>query len=165
MRVAARSEPAWGSVRFMVAAHSPLTILSSQVAFSSSLAGLKVMIAAVAEEFRLYNGRAVLLVALVMLVLGTASALSFTPLEWRIAGEPVLDVIDRVAGGDVIIFSGITGAALLCWFIPPQRIRTVLGTGSRWWEWRIYLVGRYLPVLVAVWSVITYGISQLAQSG
>lgn len=134
-------------------------------AFSSSLAGLKVMIAAVAEEFRLYNGRAVLLVALVMLVLGTASALSFTPLEWRIAGEPVLDVIDRVAGGDVIIFSGITGAALLCWFIPPQRIRTVLGTGSRWWEWRIYLVGRYLPVLVAVWSVITYGISQLAQSG
>ena len=40
MRVAARSEPAWGSVRFMVAAHSPLTILSSQVAFCSSLAAI-----------------------------------------------------------------------------------------------------------------------------
>ena len=65
----------------------------------------KVMIAAVAEEFRLSNGKAVSLVTLVMLVLGTASALSFTPLEWNIAGEPVLDVIDRVAGGNVIIFS------------------------------------------------------------
>ncbi|MDZ7826185.1 MAG: sodium-dependent transporter [Gammaproteobacteria bacterium] len=105
-------------------------------AFSSSLAGMKVMIAAVAEEFRLRNGTAVALVTALMLVLGTASALSFTPLEWRIAGEPVLDAIDRVAGGDVIIFSGITGAALLCWFIPPSRIRTVLGTANRWWEWR-----------------------------
>ncbi|MGM0563967.1 MAG: sodium-dependent transporter [Pseudomonadota bacterium] len=134
-------------------------------AFTSSLAGLKVMIAAVAEEFRLFNATAVALVTVVMLVLGTASALSFTPLEWRIAGEPVLDAIDRVVGGDVIILSGITGAALLCWLIPPQRIRTVLGTESRWWEWRIYLVGRYLPVLVLLWAVITYGISQMKGAG
>ncbi|MFW5824822.1 MAG: sodium-dependent transporter [Marinobacter sp.] len=130
-------------------------------AFTSSLAGLKVMIAAVAEEFRFSNIAAVALVSVIMLVLGSASALSFTPLDWRIAGEPVLDAVDRVAGGDVIIFSGITGAALLCWFIPPQRIRTVLGTGNRWWEWRIYLVGRYLPVLVLAWIVVTYGVSQL----
>lgn len=129
-------------------------------AFSSSLAGLKVVVAAVAEEFRLHNTVAVALVTVVMLVLGTASALSFTPVEWRIAGEPVLNVIDRVAGGDVIIFSGVTGAALLCWFIPPSRIRTVLGTANRWWEWRIYLIGRYLPVLVLLWAVITFAVGQ-----
>lgn len=130
-------------------------------AFSSSLAGLKVIVAAVAEEFRLRNGTAVALVTALMLVLGTASALSFTPLEWTIAGEPVLDVIDRVAGGDVIIFSGVVGAALLCWFIPPMQIRGVLGTANRWWEWRIYLVGRYLPVLVLLWGLITYGVAQV----
>lgn len=129
-------------------------------AFSSSLAGLKVVIAAVAEEFRLHNTTAVAIVTLVMLILGTASALSFTPLEWRIAGEPVLDVIDRVAGGDVIIVSGVMGAALLCWFIPPNRIRTVLGTANRWWEWRIYLVGRYLPLLVLLWMMIGVAIKQ-----
>ncbi len=131
-------------------------------AFSSCLAGLKVIIAAVAEEFRLRNGTAVALVTGLMLVLGTASALSFTPLEWTIAGEPVLDAIDRVAGGDVIIVSGVTGAALLCWFIPPMHIRSVLGTANRWWEWRIYLVGRYLPVLVLIWALITYGVAQMA---
>lgn len=120
-------------------------------AFISSLAGLKVMIAAIAEEFRLSNVMAVTLVMLLMLVLGTASALSFTPLEWNINGKPVLDVVDQVAGGNVIIFSGVLGAALFCWFIPPQRIRTVLGTANRWWEWRIYLVGRYLPILVLCW--------------
>jgi NSS family neurotransmitter:Na+ symporter len=130
-------------------------------AFSSSLAGLKVMVAAVAEEFRLRNATAVALVTVLMLVLGTASAFSFTPLEWTIAGEPVLDVIDHVAGGDVIIFSGVVGAALLCWFIPPMKIRGVLGTANRWWEWRIYLVGRYLPLLVLLWALITYGVAQV----
>ncbi|MHA7816012.1 MAG: sodium-dependent transporter [Pseudohaliea sp.] len=134
-------------------------------AFSSSLAGLKVIIAAVAEEFRLREKSAVLAVAVLMALLGSASALSFTPLQLTLGGEPVLDAVDRVAGGDVIIFSGLTGAALLCWFIPPQRIRTVLGTANRWWEWRIYLVGRYLPVLVLLWGAVTYGVSQLRGAG
>ncbi|MDO8863405.1 hypothetical protein Q6D67_17000 [Haliea sp. E1-2-M8] len=98
---------------------------------------------------------------LAALVLGAASALSFTPLQWQLAGEPVLDVVDRVAGGNVIIFSGVLGAALFCWFIPPQRIRTVLGTTHRWWEWRIYLVGRYLPLLMAILVVVGYALSQL----
>ncbi|MBS3804373.1 MAG: sodium-dependent transporter [Oleiphilaceae bacterium] len=134
-------------------------------AFSSSLAGLKVIIAAISEEFRLSNTLAVVITSLVILVLGLASALSFTPLEWRIAGEPVLDMVDRVAGGNVIIFSGTLGAALFCWFIPPQTIRTVLGTGSRWWEWRIYLVGRYLPVVMVVWLMVTYALTQLGFTG
>jgi len=130
-------------------------------AFSSSLAGLKVMTAAVGEEFRLRNITAVALVCLLMLVLGTASALSFTPLQWQIAGKPVLDVVDQVAGGNVIIFSGVMGAALFCWFIPPQRMRTVLGTGNRWWEWRMYLVGRFLPILVLLWIVLSQAWSQI----
>ncbi|MFO7909526.1 MAG: sodium-dependent transporter [Halomonas sp.] len=50
-------------------------------AFTSSLAGLKVVVAAIAEEFRLSNLAAVGLVTGVMLILGSASALSFTPLE------------------------------------------------------------------------------------
>jgi NSS family neurotransmitter:Na+ symporter len=130
-------------------------------AFSSCLAGLKVMIAAAAEVFGMANTPAVMLVILVMLIAGTASALSFTPMEWTIGGKPVLDVVDRIAGGNVIIFSGVVGAALFCWFIPPQKVRTVLGTGSRWWEWRMYLVGRYLPLIVVLWIVLTRVLAQL----
>ncbi len=124
-------------------------------AFSSSLAGLKVIVAAVSEELKLPNRYAVLAVSVLMLLLGTASALSFTPLDWRIAGEPVLDFIDRVAGGNVIIVSGILGAAFFCWLVPPQRIRDVLGTPHPWWHWRIYIVGRFLPVVVIVWLIVT----------
>ncbi len=124
-------------------------------AFSSSLAGLKVIVAAVSEELKLPNRYAVLAVSVLMLLLGTASALSFTPLDWRIAGEPVLDFIDRVAGGNVIIISGILGAAFFCWLVPAKRIRDVLGTPHPWWHWRIYIVGRFLPVVVIVWLIVT----------
>lgn len=130
-------------------------------AFSSSIAGFKVVTTAVAEEFNLCNRAAVGVVALAIGFLGMASALSFTPLQWQIAGEPVLDVLDRIAGGNVIIFSGILGAALFCWFIPPSRVRSVLGTSHRWWEWRMYLVGRYLPLLMIAWLVISYSTNLL----
>lgn len=126
------------------------------VAFTSTLAGLKVVISAFAEEFSLTNFKAVVLVAAVMLVLGSASALSFTPMNLQIAGEPVLDVVDRIAGGNVIILSGVIGAALFCWFIPPARIHSVLGTYSHWWEWRIYLIGRFLPIFMLIAFVMKY---------
>lgn len=125
-------------------------------AFSSSLAGLKVVVSAVAEEFRLSNARAVLVVAGVMVILGVPSALSFTPLAWTIGGEPVLDWIDQNVGGQLVLLSGIAGAGLLCWFVPPLRLRHGLGTGARWWLWRIYVIGRWLPFVVVFWVLGQY---------
>lgn len=126
------------------------------VAFTSTLAGLKVIVSAFAEEFSLSNLKAVLLVAGMMVIFGSASALSFTPVNLQIAGEPVLDMVDRIAGGNVILLSGVMGAALFCWFIPPSRIHSVLGTDSHWWEWRIYLIGRFLPVFILVALAMRY---------
>jgi len=115
-------------------------------AFSSSLAGLKVIVSAVAEEFRMTNTRAVLIVGGLMLALGLPSALSFTPMELTIADTPVLDWVDQMVGTRVVLFSGIFGAAFFCWYVKPMRLRHALGTDTRWWEWRIYIVGRWLPV-------------------
>ncbi len=128
-------------------------------AFSSSVAGTKVLVAAVAEELRLTNTTAVITVTALLLVLGSASALSFTPLNWQIAGEPVLDVLDRVAGGNLVIFSGVVGAALLCWFVPANRIVGVLGARGWWWEWRIYLIGRLLPLALLLWVMISHALT------
>lgn len=124
-------------------------------AFSSCLAGLKVIIAAVAEEFKLRNKPAVFLTTGLMVLLGIPSALSFSPVELSLAGMPFLDFMDQFGGTNVVIFSGITGAALLCWFVPPEKLRKALGTRSAWWEWRIYLVGRFLPFIVIAWVLVT----------
>ena len=124
-------------------------------AFSSSLAGLKVILSAVAEEFRLPHARAVFLVTATMLVLAVPSALSFTPVELSIGDTRFLDWVDQNLGGQVILFSGIVGAGLLSWLLPAERLQTALGTTSPYWLRRMRTVGRWLPVAVIVWLAIT----------
>ncbi len=124
-------------------------------AFSSSLAGLKVILSAVAEEFRLRHTSAVLLVTGLMVALAIPSALSFTPQELSIGDTRFLDWLDQNVGGQVILFSGIFGAGFFCWLVPPFRLHQALGTRSRWWVRRVYLVGRWLPVAVLAWIGFT----------
>ncbi len=130
-------------------------VLFFVAAFSSSLAGLKVILSAVAEEFRLRHKPAVLLVVGLMFALAIPSALSFTPLEFSIGDTRFLDWLDQYVGGQLILFSGIAGAALFCWLVPPERLQTALGTTSGWWVRRIYVVGRWLPVAVVLWLGVT----------
>lgn len=126
-------------------------------AFSSCLAGLKVIIAAFAEEMRLSNARAVAATGALMLALGLPSALSFTPVQLTVAGMPFLDFMDQFGGTNVVVISGVVGAGLLCWVLPPSRIVYALGAKSRWWSWRIFVVGRSLPFLGAalfIWRLL-----------
>jgi neurotransmitter:Na+ symporter, NSS family len=124
-------------------------------AFSSSLAGLKVILSAVAEEFRLRHTPGVLVVTGIMLVLAIPSALSFTPVEVSIGQTRFLDWLDQYVGGQLILFSGILGAGIFAWLVPPERLQEALGTTSRWWVRRIYVVGRWLPVAVLLWLAVT----------
>ncbi len=124
-------------------------------AFSSCIAGMKVVIAAVAEEFGLQERTALFSVFGLMIVLGTPSALSFTPVELTVAGMPFLDFMDQFGGTNVVIASGVIGAALFCWFVPRERVRDALGVRTTWWEWRIYIVGRALPFIVVAWLLWT----------
>ncbi|RFA24497.1 sodium-dependent transporter [Alkalilimnicola ehrlichii] len=120
-------------------------------AFSSCLAGLKVVIAAFEEEFRMDHVRAVLAVGVLMLFLGLPSALSFTPVQLSVAGMPFLDFMDQFGGTNVVILSGIVGAGLFSWLVPRERIHDSLGASKRWWQWRIVIVGRALPFLGVLW--------------
>jgi neurotransmitter:Na+ symporter, NSS family len=126
-------------------------------AFSSCLAGLKVIIAAFAEELHLSNARAVAATGALMLGLGLPSALSFSPVQLSVAGMPFLDFMDQFGGTNVVIASGVVGAGLLCWVLPPPKVVYALGAKSRWWSWRIFVVGRSLPfaaVAFLIWRLL-----------
>lgn len=116
-------------------------------AFSSCLAGLKVIIAATAEEFGLRDDRAVIAVGVLMLFLGLPSALSFSPIGLEVRGMPFLDFVDQFGGTNIVVTSGVLGAGLFCWFVPRPKVAYSLGARSRWWEYRIFIVGRSLPFL------------------
>ncbi|AFG37025.1 sodium-dependent transporter [Spirochaeta africana] len=132
-------------------------LLFFAAAFSSCLAGLKVIIAAIEEEFRLKASQAVLVVGALMLLLGIPSALSFTEVQLTVAGMPFLDFMDQFGGTNVVIASGIIGAGLFCWLVPRIRIHRSLTTTSRGWERVIVRVGRALPVLgilLVIWQIL-----------
>ena len=124
-------------------------------AFSPSIAGLKVIISAVSEELRMPNRNAVLVVAAIMIVLGTPSALSYTPLALSIGDRPFLDFMDQIGGTNMVIFSSVLGVSLFCWFVPQGRLNGALGAKSNFWIWRIYTVGKTLPFLVVGWFLWT----------
>ncbi len=127
-------------------------------AFSSCLAGLKVVIAAVSEEMKLSHTRAVIAVGVLMLFLGMPSALSFTPVELTVAGMPFLDFVDQFAGTNVVIASGVIGAGLFAWLVPRHRIRESLETTVDYWKWRMVIVGRALPFAAAIfllWRLVS----------
>ena len=122
-------------------------------AFSSCLAGMKVVIAAVEEEFRMTSNQSVLAVALLIMFLGVPSALSFSPVQLTVAGMPFLDFMDQFGGTNVVIASGIIGAGLFAWLVPRKKIHSSLSATSRWWELRILIIGRSLPFLAVIWLV------------
>ena len=130
-------------------------VLFFVAAFSSCLAGLKVILSAVAEEFRLPHVRAVAIVATALLALALPSALSFTPVDLRIGDVRVLDWIDQNVGGQLILLSGISGAGLLAWLLPADRLQVALGSPSSWWVRRVRVVGRWLSVAVLAGLALT----------
>lgn len=146
----------------------PFFFLFFAAAFSSVLAGVKVIVAAVAEEFKLPHVRAVIGVTALLVLLGVPSALSFTPLEVSLGGQPFLDAVDQLAGTNVVIASGVTGAGLLCWLVPSWQIEDSLsartgwwsrlvGARPSWWTWRIVTVGRALPLVamaILLWRLV-----------
>lgn len=101
--------------------------------------------------------RSVLAVGSLIILLGVPSALSFSPLELSAMGMPFLDFMDQFGGTNMVIASGIIGAGLVCWFVPRPRIAQALGARSRWWEFKIYIIGRSLPFLASafiLWNIL-----------
>lgn len=125
-------------------------------AFSSCLAGLKVVVAAIEEEFRLKPATAVMITGGIMVVLGIPSALSFTPVQLSLAGMPFLDFMDQFGGTSVVIASGLIGAGMFSWFVPRQKIHDSLTQTTPLWESGIIMLGRAAPFIgaaIIVWRI------------
>jgi neurotransmitter:Na+ symporter, NSS family len=122
-------------------------------AFSSSIAGMKVVVTTARDEFRLDTVRAVAISTAIVVVLGIPSALSFTAVDLRVFGEPFLDVVDRVGATQVVVTSGVVGAAVLAWFIPRARMHEVVGRYGELSTLSVVTIGRGIPLVALLWLV------------
>ncbi len=88
-------------------------------AFSSCLAGVKVLTAGVRDRIGNRHHASLAIAALALLVAGFPSAMSYTDAEWTLFGLPVLDAFDRVGGTSLVVLFGLAGGAILGWAMRP----------------------------------------------
>lgn len=119
-------------------------------AFSSCIAGMKVVVTAIREELTLSQRKAVGLVAALVGLLGIPSALSFTPVNLTLLGRPFLEVMDALAATQVVVICGVAGGAVISWLIPPARLAAKLGSHRPAWAYGIIWVARLLFIPAAV---------------
>jgi len=124
-------------------------------ALSSCVGGVKVIATTMQEEVPLPYRKAVYATIGLLLLLGTPSALSFTPIRLSIAGRPFLDVMDMFAATQILVTAGLVTGAAIAWFIPRGRLVAKLGVRSRRVGHFIITVGRYLPLAVLAIFIIT----------
>lgn len=139
----------------LAAVFFPLLFLA---AFSSSIAGMKVVVNAVQEEMRLTARQAVLVTFAVLTVLGIPSALSFGPVELSMFGTPFIEVVDRVGATQIVVASGLIGATLFAWFVPRERFEDALHDWRLPWARVVVGVGRVVPFGAAL--VLGYALFQ-----
>jgi len=136
---------AMGGGAILAAVFFPLLFMA---AFSSSIAGMKVLTTTLRDEFGFTLPRAVVIVALGMLVLGAPSALSYSAVNLSVAGEPVLDLVDRVGGTYVVVLLGVVTGALIATTARRRAEPFFPGRYGRRVESYVTLVGVVLPLVV-----------------
>ncbi len=124
-------------------------------ALSASIGGMKVVADPISERFDLTPKRAAWTVAVILLVLGTPSALSFTPIQLSIAGQPFLEFVDHTFASQVLVVSALIGTALISWLLPPRRLIAKLKT--RWLveAYAMVFIARCLPLVVLFGLLVT----------
>ena len=123
-------------------------------ALSSCIAGMKVVVTTIREEFKLTNTKAVFAAMTPVFLLGIPSALSFSPLEVMLGERPFLEVVDMFAATQIVVTCGVVGAAIIAWMIPRESLLESIGENrQRSVSWMIF-IGRYLPVPVLIISII-----------
>lgn len=112
-------------------------------AISSCIASMEVIKRAVEEEFRLRSLWATIVIFVPLVLIGLLSAVSFTPLEIQIGDYNFLEVLDLFTANQVVILSGVVGAAIIGWVTPKQSFTKLFGRRFKWVAAHVINVARY----------------------
>ena len=145
--------------RFVAIAFFGLLFLA---AFTSCYSMLMVVMAPLRDELRMPNTASALLATGATVVIGIPSALSFSSIDLSVAGKPVLDWVDQMAGSGLVVAVGIVGAALIAWLIPRRDLMDEM-IGAGWRGRPVQLVcrgmveaGRYMPASALILLALVF---------
>lgn len=114
-------------------------------AITSMISLLEGSAGSLADAMRWSRAKAVWVLLPLLLVLGTFSALSYSPVHLTLFGVPVLDRMDAFLGTFGLMFAALGTVIVIFWIGKPEEIADEIGEGARGFAGRaIIFVGRYL---------------------
>lgn len=126
-------------------------------AISSCIASMEVIKTAFVEELKLSNKKAAIAGAFTMLPLGIISAFSFTPLELSLFGRPFLEFMDLITANQVVVISGLLGAAIIGWSVKKHKLLGLYSLKYRHLARHTVITVRFL--WIAVLSVMIFSLA------
>lgn len=113
--------------------------LTSMISMMEGAAG------SLADVMQWTRTRAVWVLLPLLLLTGSISALSYSPVHLTLFGEPVLDRMDSLFGTFGLMLSGLATAIVVFWVGKPKTIADEIGAGARGSAGKaVIFVGRYL---------------------
>lgn len=139
----------WGALFFL------LFVLAG---FASAISMLETVAAPLMDGLRWKRWLAVLVVAVVVFVVGLPSALSYSPLDLRLGGDRLLDVMDDVLGNLGITVSALVGVLIMAWAASRRETVQEIDTAARWRVGRLVLsLSRsFVPAALVISLVATF---------
>jgi neurotransmitter:Na+ symporter, NSS family len=125
-------------------------------AISSCIASMQVIKTTMREELRISNLRAVVTAVLLLLPFGVLSALSFTPMEIELFGQPFLQFMDMVTANQVVIVSGLLGGAIISWSLPKHSVTKLFARKYKHFAWHVNIATRYLWLVVLLILIASF---------
>ncbi|MCF7795155.1 sodium-dependent transporter [Patescibacteria group bacterium] len=125
-------------------------------AISSCVAGMQVIKSAVKEEFNFSSKKSTFISFLPIVPLGFLSALSFTPMGFKVLGRPFLEILDLFAANQLVIASALIGGAIISWSFSKKELAQSFGT--KWHKVSEFAIGvfRALPFIGAIILGLSY---------
>ncbi|HKK54004.1 MAG TPA: sodium-dependent transporter [Patescibacteria group bacterium] len=125
-------------------------------AISSCIAGMEVIKTAVKEEFNFSSKKSTFIAFLPIVPLGFLSALSFTPMGFKVFGRPFLEILDLFAANQLVVASALIGGAIISWSFSKKDLAASFGT--KWIKVSEFAIGvfRALPFVGAIILLLSF---------
>lgn len=131
-------------------------------ATTSAVALFEMVVTVVSERLGWRRSRSAWLLLLPLLTLGGLSALSYSPLNLRLLGEPVLDILDASVGTFGLLIGGLLTSVALFWFGSPDMLARQLGNSPGAWIGRLALfLGRFVLPAALISTLVAFTVSKL----
>ena len=91
-------------------------------ATTSAVSLLEMVVRSVSDRLSWSHVKSLIWTVVPILVLGTLSALSYSPIRLGIMGRPVLDLLDTAMGTFGLLLGGLLTSVALFWMCPPETL-------------------------------------------